>query len=376
MSEDDKKKAVKKTAKKTTKKTTKKAVKKTAKKTAKKAVKKTSKTVTKKTAKKAVKKKTVKSLSPTPSPEAQKEIALDEIATLTQKHNITLDEIGACLVNLSLKDKSGSWLSRLLGYWGGVFILGGLGLLTAMIWEDLGSAARVVISYGPGIIGFILAILTVKDARFEKASTPLFIQAALLLPIGMFVYLSEYASGDDTQLAGIVVFGILAIQFLVPYIALKRTSLLFFGVLFFTTSLGMIMERAQVPNELSGLSLGLFLLTLAYTVDKTKHRAIAPFYYFVGGIGFLWASFDLLADDLGIDILYLPITLFMMLVSVRVQSRTLLLVSTFSLLGYLSYFTAQYFADVTGWPLALIVLGFILIGISAKAVKLGQSISK
>jgi hypothetical protein len=52
------------------------------------------------------------------------------------------------------------------------------------------------------------------------------------------------------------------------------------------------------------------------------------------------------------------------------------LVSTFSLLGYLGYFTAEYFADVTGWPIALIIMGFILIGISTKAIKLGQKISQ
>jgi len=45
-----------------------------------------------------------------------------------------------------------------------------------------------------------------------------------------------------------------------------------------------------------------------------------------------------------------------MLLSVKVKSRTLLLVSTFALLGYLGYFTNQYFADILGWPIALIIL--------------------
>lgn len=306
-----------------------------------------------------------------------KNAALEEIVTLTKNHNITLDEIGARLVNASVKDKSGSWLTTLMGYLGGAFIIGGLGLLTAMIWSDLGSAARVLISYGPGLVAFILGVITVKDIRFEKASTPLFLKAALLLPTGMFVFLQEYSTNsNDVQLAAIIVFSILAFQFLVTFAALKRTSLLFFGYWFFLGALGLIMDRVNIPSDLYGISIGFFILSFAYTIDKTRHRPISAFYYFIGGLGFLWSSFALIENYTGIDILYLPVAIGMMILSVRVQSRTLLLVSTFSLLGYLGYFTEQYFADVTGWPIALIILGFLLIGISAKAVKLGQSIPK
>jgi hypothetical protein len=305
-----------------------------------------------------------------------KEKALEHIVELSNEHDISLDEIGAKLVSASLKQKDGKWLTRLLGYLGGAFIFGGLGLLTAMIWDDLNSPARVLISYGPGLIAFILAIMTVKDARYEKASTGLFISSAVLLPTGMFVFLSEYANGNDPQLASMIVFGILALQFLLTFSALKRTSLLFFGFSFWNSALGILMERAGVPGELIGVSLGLSILIFAYCTDKTKYRAISAFYYFIGGLGFLWSVFDLIKDVSGLDIFYLPVTLFMMMISVRVQSRTLLTISTFSLLGYLGYFTDKYLADTMSWPIALIFLGFLLIGISAQAVKLGQKIPK
>lgn len=307
---------------------------------------------------------------------ANKKEALEQIIKLSKEHNISLDEIGAQIVSHSIKEKDNKWLTKLLGYLGGAFIFGGLGLLTAMIWDDLNSAARVLISYGPGLIAFILGIMTVKDVRYEKASTGLFITSSVLLPTGMFVFLKEYASGDDVQLASMVVFGILALQFLLTFSALKRTSLLFFGFLFWNSALGILMERSYVPGELIGFALGLSILIFAYSVDKTKHRAISAFYYFIGGLGFLWSSFDIVEDVVGLDILFLPVTIFMMMASVRVQSRTLLTVSTFALLGYLSYFTDQYLADTISWPIALILLGFVLIGISAKAVKLGQKIPK
>jgi hypothetical protein len=53
----------------------------------------------------------------------------------------------------------------------------------------------------------------------------------------------------------------------------------------------------------------------------------------------------------------------------------MLVVSVFGLIGYLSYFTYEYFANVIGWPVAMIVMGMVMIGVSAYAYKLGQGIT-
>ena len=304
-----------------------------------------------------------------------KEQALSQIVALATTHNITIDEIGARLTKSELISKSGKWLTQLLGYVGAALIFGGLALLISMIWDDLGSAARVIITLGPGLVAYMLAIITLNDPRFEKASTPLFLKAAVLQPWGMFVFLDEYASGDDAQLAALIVFGILALQFMATFLTYRRTSLLFFGYLFWNGALGILMDRAGVPGDTLGLGLGLSILMIAYYIDTTPHRAIAAFWYFIGGAGFLWSVFDIVEGSAA-DILFLPVSILMMFVSVRMHSRTLLLVGTFALLGFLGYYTDEYFKDIVGWPVALIVMGFLLIGISAYAVKLGQNIRK
>ncbi|MCB1720270.1 MAG: DUF2157 domain-containing protein, partial [Alphaproteobacteria bacterium] len=206
--------------------------------------------------------------------------------------------------------------------------------------------------------------------------TPLFLKSAVLLPTGMFVFLHEYADGDDAQLAAMIVFGILALQFLLPFFKLQRTSLLFFAYLFWNSSLGILMERAEVPGELIGIGLGASIMAVAWTIDRTQHRAISPFWYFLGSIGLLWSVFDVVQEAPPFDLLYLPLTIGLMIISTRMHSRTLLLVSTFALLGFLGYYTDEYFADVTGWPIALMLMGFMLIGVSAYAVKLGRQIGK
>ncbi|ODS23686.1 hypothetical protein AB835_07755 [Candidatus Endobugula sertula] len=303
-----------------------------------------------------------------------KETALAQITQLAQEFDVSLDEIGARFTQKNNQDKSDKWLSRLLGYLGGAFVFGGLALLISMLWDDLSSVARVIITYGPGLVTFILSIIVLKDPRYDKASTPLFLMSAILLPTGMFVFLHEYAKGDDGQLAAMIVFGILACHFLGAFFPLKRTSLLFFGYLFWNGSIGILMERAGVSGEILGIILGVSIMMVAWSIDQTKHRAIAPFWYFLGSIGLLWSIFDLIEGISPIDILYLPLTIFLMLVSTRIHSRTLLFISTLALLGFLGYYTGEYFADTTGWPIALIIMGFMLISVSAYAVQLGKKI--
>ena len=301
-----------------------------------------------------------------------KQDALQRISGLAKAHNLTLDEIGACLTIEATNHKGNSWLVRLLGYLGGAFIFAGLGLFIEMIWFDLASFSRVVITYGAGLVVFILATLFLKDPRYIKTSTPLFLVSSVLLPMGMFVFLNEYSDSNDEQLASMFVFGVLACQFMCTFYFLQRTNLLFFGYLFWNASLGIFMERSGVSGEFLGLGLGLSIMMVTWVIDRTQHRAIAPFWYFLGSMGLLWSVFDLIEGIRIIDLLYFPLTIFMMLLSARIQSRTLLLVSTLSLLGFLGYFTDEYFADVTGWPIALIIMGFMLVVVSAYAVKLAQ----
>ena len=45
------------------------------------------------------------------------------------------------------------------------------------------------------------------------------------------------------------------------------------------------------------------------------------------------------------------------------------------MLAYLGYYTREYFADVLGWPVALILFGLVLLALSGYAFKLGQGMS-
>ena len=58
----------------------------------------------------------------------------------------------------------------------------------------------------------------------------------------------------------------------------------------------------------------------------------------------------------------------MIFLSTLARSRSLLLVGTLGLIGYLSDFIAEHFANNLNGPLLLMLVGFVLIGLGAAAI--------
>ena len=133
-------------------------------------------------------------------------------------------------------------------------------------------------------------------------------------------------------------------------------------------------DLIHIPHTLVELICGTSLVALSYGIQRTPYNSICGFGYFVGSISLLWMSFDLLKNTY-FEILYIGIACFMLYVSTIVRSRSILATSTIAMFLYLSYFTSQHFLNSIGWPLSLILLGFIFFGISGLALKINKSIN-
>jgi hypothetical protein len=261
-------------------------------------------------------------------------------------------------------------------YIGGAFIFMGLCVYVGMIWDDLDALSRVIITLGSGFVAFILGLFCLGDPRYTKASTPLFLIASALEPTGLFVFMDEYLphSGDVVR-AACVVFGFMTIQQTVAFVATKRTALLFFSLLFFYAFLSVFMNWMEIDAPEGPLVLGLTGLMVSYGVSQTDHKSITSFFYFWASIITAAASFDFLQNT-SFDVLLIGVSAGLIYLSVVGSSRTVLTIGVLSLLAFLGYYTEEYFSDMVGWPIAMIVMGFIMIGVSVFAVKLGKKIRK
>ena len=306
-----------------------------------------------------------------------KEDALQDIAALAKHHQITLDEIAQALqVAKDTADKPpASVLSKLFGYIGGIFVFAGIAVFIAMYWDDFGSAARVIVTLGSGLIAFLMGLICLTDKKYERAATPLFLMSSLLQPTGILVMLHEYASGGDARHGLLFMAAYMLVQQGCTFWAKGRTVLAFSAILFGCIFFANLFDILDINEKLIGVVIGTSLLFIAYALNQSKHSAIAAFWYFISAVVLLWSVFESVKHS-ALEPVYLGVCALIIFISTYVRSRTLLLVGTLAMLFYIGYYTAKHFANTVGWPIALVLIGIALIALSSLAVKLNNKYIK
>ena len=301
-----------------------------------------------------------------------KEQALKHIADIAREHDLTASDILAELSpSKEATDSKSSILTRLFGYLGGIFVLAGLGVFITMQWEAMNAIARITVTLGSGMAAFVMALFAAADERWEKAATPLFLLAALMQPTGILVALDEFSSGGDERYAILLTSGVLLIQQTLTFLKTRRTVLLFIVLIFAVCLYGTVMDLMDLDEDLVFFALGLSVLLVSYSIDRTRHAAITPFWYFVSSTAMLTGLFSLIQNSV-VEILFLGAACGLVFLSTWVKSRALLFVGTVAILGYVGYYTAENFSDAVGWPIALILFGLLLIGLSAAAFRINR----
>jgi hypothetical protein len=302
--------------------------------------------------------------------------ALETIVTLVRQHAFTPTELTVALDLRSAVEAHDSGrrgiLVRVLGVLGAIFVFAGIGVFIALQWDQMNSAARVVVTLGNGLVALALAVLASRDTRFEKATTPLFLMAATLEPSGMLVAFEEFGSGGDWRWASLATTGPMALQFGVIFaLARRRSTLLLIAILFAVLFWWTAFDLLDLDDELAALILGGGLLSAAVGVARIGHRDITPLLFLLGAVGLLYGFFDVVEGTL-VEILFLAVAAGFVYLSAVLHSRTLLAVATLAILAYTAYFTGEHFADSVGWPMALIALGLFMIGLSALALRIDR----
>lgn len=306
-----------------------------------------------------------------------KDDVLQDIVALMQHNKITLAEVSRALDDASTQMSAApaSVLSKLFGYIGGIFVFAGIGVFISMYWDDFSSASRVIVTLGTGLIAFVMGLFCLSEQKYERVATPLFLIASVLQPTGIMVMLDEYSSGGDVRHGLLFMAAYMLVQQGATFWAKQRTVLAFSAIIFGCIFFANLFDLWDLDEKLIGTVIGSSLLCLAYAIQRSKHMAIAPFWYFVGAVLLLWSIFEWVEGSL-FEPIYLGMTAFMIFLSTFVRSRTLLLVGTLAMLIYIGYYTAEHFANTVGWPIALVIIGIALIGLSALAIRLNNQYIK
>lgn len=299
--------------------------------------------------------------------------ALQRIAALVREHGLSRDEV---LGVIGRPPEATGWARSLLAIVGGLLVLAGLIAALQLVWDDLMPLTRVILVFGIGVVALVLALAALKDARFEKASTPLLLVAALFQCAGLFVLFNVYPTGWELSTEAVLAFGVLAAQFGSLFAALKRTELLFLLVLFVFLALGALFTRLDVDPSIAAVVLGVAGLLVTYGIERTEWRGFCSLTWFVFATTVCIGLFDLVEGRFPLDLVLIVLAAVLIQVSVFVNSRALLVQGVLAMLAFLGYFTREYFADALGWPIALILFGFVLLALSGYAVRLGQGMRR
>jgi hypothetical protein len=301
--------------------------------------------------------------------------ALEDIVMLARQHGLSSTEIvaalGAKAPAAARTNRARSVVVRVLGFLGGTFVFAGIGVFIALQWSGMNSLARVTATLGSGVAAFVLALLAYRDERYDNAAAPLVLIASVLEPIGMMVAFQEFGSGGDWRIAALISSGTMTAQLGAAVQWIRRSTPLFMMLVFASLFWATALDLLEVDGKTMALVMGGSLLLVAAGINRTLHRDITPPWYFVGAASFLYGLFDLV-EHTPFEIAFLAAAAAFVYASVVLHSRTLLFVATLAIIAYTGWFTRQYFADSIGWPLALIVFGLFMIGLSALAFRIDR----
>jgi len=301
--------------------------------------------------------------------------ALDRIADIVKEHDLSLRAVVERLDGTAVfsgGSRNERLIRRILAYLGAIFVLAGAVTAVNMFWDDLGSAGRVLASFGTGLVALVLAIATHRDSRYEAASTPLFLVGALFQTSGLFVFLNEYYAGGDPALGAMAVFGVMTLQSLLLFASLRRTSLVFLFVFFGFSFVASTLVWLDVDDGFASLVIGVSGLLVTWRIHATPHRAVTPLAFSVFGALTAIGAFDLVEGEFPLDFSLVGVAAALIYAGVVARSRSLLVTGVLSMLAFLGYFTNEYFADMLSWPVALVMMGLFMLGLSSYAVKLGR----
>ena len=303
---------------------------------------------------------------------SEKEDALQRIVTLALANSLSAKEISRAIREHGGESASSLVLTRLFAYLGAVFVFSGIAAFFAMFWDEMATPARIISTLGIGFAIYLFALISNFTNSQNKVAAPLFLVAAFLETSGLFVTIDELGWAWEMQDRSLWIFGVMLLQFAVTFLVVQRTSILFNALTFYFLFAGTVLDKLGFDGELISFAVGTSVLCINYLVDNSDHKSIAGFWYLLASIACLGGAFKLL-EDMNLDVLFIGLSCLFMYASTALHSRALLFTSCTALLSYIAYFTAENFVDSLGWPIALICLGFVFIGISSLALRINKS---
>lgn len=275
-------------------------------------------------------------------------------------------------------------VTRILYTLGATIAVVGMIIFVGQVWKDLGSVGHILVTFGLGVCLAVAGSALFLKKPENPVGTIFHFMAGFLVPGGAMVVLNEMKV--DQQSLWPVTFTIAAIAatYLALALAHKRIVLTVFAFLNATAFVYLltycvVKDTGYLFNDLYAwltMAVAACWLLTASAFRGGWNRSLAWVWAFVGSVAFLSAAVSQVPHSVPWQIAYCFLLAGGLYASVHFKSRTLLVVTTLFVLGYVGYITSEYFSDSRWWPIVLVMLGFAFIGLGYGSFTLGRAITE
>jgi hypothetical protein len=318
----------------------------------------------------------------------QKRELLQELSSKIQNGEISSNEVmevvGSSSLNDTESEKKGLWkhvsVTKALYILGTVIAIAGVIFFVGQVWGSIGSIGHILITLGLGLLIALMGSILMKQKTHESVGSTFHVISGILIPTGAVVTISEFVISPASLWPITFIFLAIFIFYLLLNLIHKNVVLTFFSIVngtVFTYLLfqSLIYTHFYGTEELYAyltMLVGIGYILMGYHFHSGWNRKLTSLLYFFGSAEFLGAAFSQIFNSTGWQILYLIFIVVGLFISTRLKSREMLVVSTLFFIGYIIYITNEYFAHSIGWPISLVILGFIFIGLGYFSVSLNR----
>ena len=272
-------------------------------------------------------------------------------------------------------------VTKMLYVLGAAIVVIGIIIFVSQIWDDIGSFGRIAVTLGLGLLIAAIGSMLLKQKPEDNIGPIFHFIGGMLIPGGAVVTLSELSVDGDWTIA-ITFAGIFAFYLFLNAIH-RHAILTFFAIANGTATIYLILN-AIIGGPFKGflgikdiyqyttMAIGASYLLLAHAFRGGWNKHLIGALYFLGITGFLGAAFSQVFDSVPWQMLYFIIVIGGLVLSVYMRSRSILVMSTLFLIAHVSYITGEYFADSLGWPISLVILGFVFIGLGYVSISVNK----
>lgn len=282
------------------------------------------------------------------------------------------------------KEPTSFSMNKMLYVLGSAVVVIGLVIFTYQVWNELGSLGRISVTLGLGFLFAVIGSFLLKQRPNDNIGAVFHSIGGLLVPGGAVVALHEMNIGLDSLWPTTMTFLAIFAFYLLLNLIHKNAVLTFFAIGNGTAFIYLLVESMTdgayyMHGDLYAyltMIIGISYLFLARAFRGGWNEKLVGVLCFFGSADFLGGAFSRVFDSDPWRLGYFLLVIGGIFLSAYLRSRAILVVSTIFLLAHVSYITSKYFADSVGWPICLVVLGFVFIGLGFISINIGKKYIK